>query len=264
MMRLKDKVALVSGSGSGIGEATAKRLASEGAAVVVVDLNEEGATRVAEEIRRAGGKAEALRANVGVPAEVENMIKFAVGKFGQLDIIHNNAIRLYTGRVGEMSLEHWRKSVDIGLTSYWYATRCALEVMVPRRTGAIINTGSVSGIGADYGLGAYNAIKAGVINLTRATAIEYGRKGIRCNAVCPGAILTPPIIKSHRAVPGLAEKMADAIPMGRCGEPNEIANVVLFLASDEASYVNGTTIVADGGLMAHTGFPSMAGSGPDW
>ena len=263
-MRLKDKVALISGSGSGIGEATAKRLASEGAAVVVVDLNEEGARRVAEEIRGAGGKAEALHANIGNPPEVENMIKFAVDKFGHLDILHNNAIRLYTGRVGEMSLDNWRKSVEVGLTSYFYATRCALEVMVPRRKGAIINTGSVSGLAADYGLGAYNAIKAGVINLTRATAIEYARKGIRCNAVCPGAILTPPILKSHRALPDLAKITEQAIPMGRYGEPIEIANVVLFLASDEASYVNGTCIVADGGLTAHTGIPSVAGSGPDW
>jgi meso-butanediol dehydrogenase/(S,S)-butanediol dehydrogenase/diacetyl reductase len=263
-MRLKDKVALISGSGSGIGEATAKRLASEGAAVVVVDLNEEGARRVADEIRGAGGKAEALHANIGNPAEVENMIKFAVDKFGHLDILHNNAIRLYTGRVGEMSLDNWRKSVEVGLTSYFYATRCALEVMVARRKGAIINTGSVSGLAADYGLGAYNAIKAGVINLTRATAIEYARKGIRCNAVCPGAILTPPIMKMRHALPDLAKTTEQAIPMGRYGEPIEIANVVLFLASDEASYVNGTCIVADGGLTAHTGIPSVAGSGPDW
>ncbi len=263
-MRLKDKVALISGSGSGIGEATAKRLASEGAAVAVVDLNEEGARRVAGEIRSAGGKAEALKANIANPSEVENMIKFAVDKFGQLDILHNNAIRLYTGRIGEMSLEHFRKSVEVGLTAYFYSTRCALEVMVPRRTGAIINTGSVSGLAGDYGLGAYNAIKAGVINLTRATAIEYARKGIRCNAVCPGAIRTPPILKSLRAAPDLAKITEQAIPMGRYGEPIEIANVVLFLASDEASYVNGAFIVADGGLTAHTGIPSIAGSGPDW
>jgi meso-butanediol dehydrogenase/(S,S)-butanediol dehydrogenase/diacetyl reductase len=263
-MRLKDKVAVVTGSGSGIGEATAKRLAAEGAAVVVVDLNQEGANRVADEIRKAGGKADALHANVGNPQELENMVRFATDKFGRLDILHNNAIRLYTGRVGEMSLEHWRKAVDIGLTAYWYATRCALQVMVAQRKGAIINTGSVSGLAGDYGLGAYNAIKAGVINLTRATAIEYARKGIRCNAVCPGAILTPPILKSRHALPELAKQTEAAIPMGRYGEPIEIANVVLFLASDEASYVNGTCIVADGGLTAHTGIPSVAGSGPDW
>ena len=118
--------------------ATAKRLASEGASVVVVDLNEEGARRVATEIREAGGRAETLIANVGSPPEIEKMIAFAVEKYGRLDILHNNAIRLYTGRVGEMSLEHWRKSVDIGLTAYWYATRCALAVMVPQRPRGMI------------------------------------------------------------------------------------------------------------------------------
>src|SRR3984885_8986524 len=145
-MRLKDRVAIISGSGSGIGEATAKRLASEGAAVVVVDLNEEGATRVAGEIRSSGGKAEALRANIGNPAEVEGMIKFAVDKFGRLDILHNNAIRLYTGRVGEMTLDQFRKTVEVGLTAYFYSTQCALEVRVPRGTGSIINTGSIYGV----------------------------------------------------------------------------------------------------------------------
>src|SRR5262249_527680 len=147
--------------------------------------------------------AESLKANIGVPADTEGMIKFATGKFGQLDILHNNAIRLYTGKLSEMTLDQWRKSVEVGLTAYWYATRCALEVMIPRSKGAIINTGSVSGIAADYGLGAYNAIKAGVINLTRATAIENARKGIRCNAVCPGAIATPPILKVRQANPKL-------------------------------------------------------------
>src|SRR5579871_1191175 len=233
-MRLKDRVALISGSGSGIGEATAKRLAAEGAAVVVVDLNEEGAKRVAEEIRKAGGRAEALKANIGNPTDVENMIKFAVDKFGQLDILHNNAIRLYTGRLGEMSLDNFRKSVEVGLTAYFYATRCALEVMVPRRKGAIINTASVSGLAADYGLGAYNAIKAGVINLTRATAIEYARKGIRCNAVCPGPIATPALMGALNAQPKqISDQICQAIPMGRLGDPQEIANLVLFLASDE-------------------------------
>ena len=263
-MRLKDKVALITGAGSGIGEATARRLASEGAAIAVVDLNEEAANRIASEIRESGGVAEAHRANIAVPEDAEGMIKFAVAKFRHLDILHNNAIRLYTGRVGEMSLEHWRKSIEVGLTAYWYATRCALAVMVPRRYGAIVNTGSVSGLAGDYGLGAYNALKAAVINLTRTTAIEYARKGIRCNAICPGATLTPPIARSRQANPRAAELMEQSIPMGRYGEPREIANVVLFLASDEASYVTGTCIIADGGLMAHNGFPSIAGGGPDW
>ena len=263
-MRLKDRVAIVSGSASGIGEATAKRLASEGAKFVIADFNEEGARRVCDEIRRAGGVAEPCRVNVSKPGEIEKMIAFAGDTFGQLDILHNNAIRLYTGRVGEMPLDVWQKSVDVGLTGYWYAIRCALAVMVPRGRGAIVNTGSVSGLAGDYGLGAYNAIKAGVINLTRATAIEYARKGIRCNAVCPGIILTPPIVKSRANDPETARKSEQAIPMGRCGKPEEIANVVAFLVSDDASYVTGTCIVADGGLMAHTGMPSVTGVDADW
>ena len=259
-MRLKNKVALISGSGSGIGEATAKRLAQEGAAVAVVDLNEEGARRVAEEIRKAGGVAEAHKANIANPADVEGMIKFAVDKFGRLDILHNNAIRLYTGRVGDMTLDQFRKTVEVGLTAYFYSTQCALKVMVPQGAGSIINTGSISGLFGDYGLGAYNAIKAGVINLTRTTAIEYARKGIRCNAVCPGAIKTPPILKSIAASSDQGKAMERIIPMGRYGEPVEIANVVLFLASDESSYVNGAYIVADGGITAHTGMPQSFGS----
>ncbi len=263
-MRLKDRIALITGAGSGIGEATAKRMAEEGACVVVADIHKEGADRVAAEIRKTGASAEALHSNVANAAEIEAMIKFAADTFGRLDILHNNAMRLYTGRVGEMSLEHWQKTINLGLTSYWYATRCALAVMVRQGKGAIVNTGSVSGIAADYGLGAYNAIKAGVINLTRATAIEYARKGIRCNAVCPGAIASPPIMKSRRNNPELAARTEQAIPMGRYGEPVEIANVVVFLASDDSSYVNGTCIVADGGLMAHTGIPTITGGGPDW
>ncbi len=145
-MRLKDRVALISGSGSGIGEATAKRLAAEGAKVAVVDLNASAADRVAAEIRERGGTAQAFHANVANPAEVEGMVRFAVETFGRLDILHNNAIRLYTGRVGEMSLGNFRKAVEVGLTSYWYATRCALEVMVRQGKGAIVNTGSVSGL----------------------------------------------------------------------------------------------------------------------
>jgi len=127
-----------------------------------------------------------------------------------------------------------------------------------------VNTASVSGLAGDYGLGAYNAIKAGVVNLTRVTGIEYARKGIRCNAVCPGPIGTPPLLRLEDARPEMVGRVREAIPMGRLGEPQEIANVVLFLASDEASFVTGAYVVADGGLWAHTGMPSLTGSGPEW
>lgn len=263
-MRLKGKVALISGSGSGIGEATAKTFAREGAAVVVVDLNEEGGNRVAGEIRSSGGTAEFMRANAARPPEIEAMLKFATDKFGRLDVLHNNAIWMEAGRVGELSLEGWQRTLDVGLTAYWYATKIALGVMLVQGKGSIINTASVSGLAGDYTLGAYNAVKAGVVNLTRVTGIEYARKGIRCNAVCPGPILTPPLKRISQSRADIFDRIREAIPMGRYGEPQEIANVALFLASDESSFVTAAYIVADGGLWAHSGMPSLSGQGPDW
>jgi len=263
-MRLKGKVSVVSGAASGIGEAVAKTFAREGAAVVIADLNEEGGNRVAGEIREAGGAAEFIRANIGRTADADAMISFAVDKFGHLDILHNNAIGAVFGRIGEVTPEAWRKAIDLGLTCYWYCTRKALEVMVAQGRGVIINTASVSGLGADYGLGPYNVVKSGVIALTRSVAIEYARKGIRCNCVCPGPIATPPLLKVKESRPEVFDTIAEGVPMGRFGRPEEIANAVLFLASDEASYVTGAALVADGGLMAHTGLPSMMGMGPKW
>ena len=263
-MRLKDKVAIVTGAASGIGEATIKTLAREGASAVVADLNEKDGARVADEIRKSGGTAEFLPVNIGNPAELDAMVKFTVDRFGRLDIIHNNAISIVLGRIGETTAENWRKAIDIGLTSYWHATVAAASVMVRQGGGAIVNTASVSGLGADYGLGTYNIVKAGVISLTKATAIEYARKKIRCNAVCPGPIATPPLRRLRDRHPERIAAMVAAVPMGRMGEPQEIANAVLFLASEEASYITGTTLVVDGGLMAHTGLPSITGQGPDW
>ena len=263
-MRLKDKVALITGAGSGIGEATARTFVREGARVVIADLNDDAGHRVANEIRKVGGDAEFYHADVATRADIETMVKFAIDRFGQLDILHNNAIFTTVGRVGELTFDGWQKTVDVGLTAYWYATKCAIEVMLPRRRGAIVNTASVSGLAGDYTLGAYNAVKHGVVGLTKSTAIEYARKGIRCNAVCPGPIGTPPLSRLEDSRPDVVARIREAIPMGRLGEPQEIANVVLFLASDEASFVTGSFYVADGGLWAHSGMPSLSGQGPEW
>jgi meso-butanediol dehydrogenase/(S,S)-butanediol dehydrogenase/diacetyl reductase len=263
-MRLKNKVALVSGAASGIGEAVAKTFAREGAAVVVADLNEENGYRVIHEIRDNGGAAEFIRANISRTASADEMFRFTTEKFGRLDILHNNAIQAVFGRIGGVTNEAWQKAIDCGLTNYWYCSKKAVEIMLPQGGGAIVNTASVSGIGADFGLGPYNIVKAGVIALTRSFAIEYARKGIRCNALCPGPIATPPLVKVMESKPEFGERMAEAVPMGRFGRPQEMANVVLFLASDEASYVTGAMLVADGGLMAHTGMPSLTGDGPQW
>jgi meso-butanediol dehydrogenase/(S,S)-butanediol dehydrogenase/diacetyl reductase len=263
-MRLTGKVGLVSGAASGIGEATAKTFAREGAAVVVADLNEEGGNRVVGEIRTAGGRAEFVRCNIGRTADVDTAFRFATEKFGRLDILHNNAIVFVPGRLADLTIEQWQKALNVGLTAYWYCTKVALGVMVPQGGGAIVNTASISGLAADYGLGPYNVIKSAVINMTRSTAIDYARKGIRCNCVCPGPIATPPLVKMRHDQPAIAGSMAEAIPMGRMGEPQEIANAVLFLASDEASFVTGAALVVDGGSTAVNSIPSLLGSGPSW
>ncbi|MGH8013284.1 MAG: SDR family NAD(P)-dependent oxidoreductase [Candidatus Binataceae bacterium] len=263
-MRLKSKVALISGAASGIGEAVAKTFAREGASVVVADLDREGGARVVNEIRNAGGTADFIRTNIGRHADADAMVKFATDRFGRLDILHNNAVGVAFGRLGTLAPEQWQKAVDLGLSCYWYCSRQALAVMVAQGGGVIINTASVSGLAADHGLGSYNVIKSGVIALTRSIAIDYARKGVRCNCVCPGPIATPPLLRVRQSHPDLMQRLANAVPMGRLGEPQEIANVVLFLASDESSYVTGAAYVADGGLMAHTGLPSLTGDGPDW
>ncbi len=263
-MRLENKVAIVTGGASGIGEATAKTFAREGARVLIADKNVTEGERVRDEIRKSGGTAEFAATDILEPAEIEAMVQAAVGTFGRLDILHNNAMTTWFGRVGELTLDQWRRAMDGGLNSYWYASKLAVAVMLGQGGGAIVNTASVSGLAADYGLGAYNTAKAGVVNLTRAFAIDYARAGIRCNAVCPGPIFTPPIARGKATRPDVHEKIAEAIPMGRFGEAQEIANVVLFLASDEASFVTGSYVVADGGLWAFSGMPSLTGRGPDW
>jgi len=263
-MRLPDKIALITGAGSGIGEATARTFAREGATVVVTDIDDTNGQRVVEDIRRAGGRAEYFHADVGNTTDIEQMIAFATYRFGRLDILHNNALFTVVGRIGDLTLEGWKKTLDISLTGYWYAIKMALQPMLKQGKGAIINTASVSGLAGDYTLGVYNAVKAGVVNISRVTGIEYARKGIRCNAICPGPILTPPLQRLGQSHPETFARIKEAIPMGRYGEPQEIANVALFLASDEASFITGAFIVADGGLWAHSGMPSLSGQGPEW
>jgi meso-butanediol dehydrogenase/(S,S)-butanediol dehydrogenase/diacetyl reductase len=209
-MRLKGKVSIVSGAASGIGEAVAKTFAREGSSVVVADLNAADGHRVVREIREAGGTAEFIRTNIGRTTDADAMIDFAIEKFGRLDILHNNAIGAVFGRIGEVTPEAWRKAIDLGLTCYWYCSKKALDVMVAQKAGVIINTASVSGLGADYGLGPYNVVKTGVIALTRSVAIEYARKGIRCNCVCPGPIATPRCSRSRKPAPKFSSRLEKA------------------------------------------------------
>ena len=263
-MRMANKVVLISGAASGIGEACAQTYAREGARVVVADMNAEGGERVVDEIAAAGGEAVFVSVNILDTGDIEKMVAFTVETFGAIDVLHNNAQTTAAGRIGDITLEDWRRAIEGGLTSYWYASKLAVAHMLKQGGGAIVNTASVSGIAGDFGLGPYNASKAGVVNMTRVFAIEYARKNIRCNALLPGPIGTPPLRAREKSDPVTMDRIKDAIPMGRLGTPQEMANVALFLASDEAGFVTGAAYVADGGLNAHSGMPSLTGVFPDF
>jgi meso-butanediol dehydrogenase/(S,S)-butanediol dehydrogenase/diacetyl reductase len=262
-MRFDGKFGLVTGAGSGIGRATATGFAERGGGVAVVDLNGTNAEKVANGIKQAGGKAIAIVADVTRAADIDMMFSRSLDAFGRLDFVHNNAFgfpaALRTGSaaapVADASDEVWNHTLDVGLTAVFRSTRRALAIMCSQRAGAIVNTASISGLRADYGIAAYNAAKAAVINLTRVTAVENAHYGVRCNCICPGAIETPLLVGS--ATPEMIGKFKEVIPLGRLGKPEEMANVVLFLASDLASFVTGAAFVADGGQTAKTGSPSF-------
>ena len=249
-MRFKDRVAFVTGGGSGIGAASARLFAREGARVVLVDLDGNAAERVAAETGGVG-----VAADVSDRAAVEAAIGRAVEAHGRIDILFNNAGIGSFGKTPDLAPEAWERVIAIDLHAVFYACRAAIPHM-PKPGGVIVNTASISGLAGDYGFTAYNAAKAGVINYTRSLAIDHAREGIRANALCPGLIATP-LTAGAAALPGLADDWHDTIPMGRPGTPEEMAEVVAFLASDAASYVTGAMIAADGGQTAWTGQPNL-------
>jgi meso-butanediol dehydrogenase / (S,S)-butanediol dehydrogenase / diacetyl reductase len=257
MGKLENKIAAITGAASGIGAATARLFAAEGARVIVADIDDEHGRQMAREI---GGAATFLRTDVRDPRQVEAMVKFAADRFGRLDILHNNAFYSTYGPVGEITIDGWLKTIAVTLSGVFYGMRFALPQMTAQGGGVIVNTASISGLYGDYRLGAYNAAKGGVINLTKAAAIEYARKNIRVNAVCPGGVMTPPVMNALAAAANREAALRaaeESHPMGRLGKPEEIAKVVLFLAGDDSSFMTGSIVVADGGATAHTGMPGQ-------
>lgn len=253
--RLQGKVAVVTGGGSGIGRASALRFAKEGAAVLVADIAGPAAEAVAAEIVAKGGKAAARTVDVSSSAEVDAMVDDAVARFGCLDVLMNNAAAPHGAPVAATSDADWRRVMGVTLDGVFYGVRAALRAMEPRGTGSIINISSGAGLGGEVMLGAYGAAKAAVINLTKTAAVENAAAGVRVNCICPGPIATPPLKAWLDAIPGGVDHFEKQIPARRIGDPEEIAAVAAFLASEEASYMTGAVLVADGGVNARTATP---------
>ncbi len=247
--RFSGKVVVVTGSGSGIGRETALAFAREGAQVVVADIDTDGAARTVAAAEEAGRTAIVCRVDVSDDESVREMVDLAVRTYGRLDVLHNNAYWAPLNRsVTETSLEEWDRTIAVTLTGVFLGCRHAIPAMIENGGGAIVNTASVAALAASPRFGAYVAAKGGVVALTRSVAFDYGAAGIRCNAVAPGLIETP-ATEAVLADPERRAWLTSKILVGRPGQPSDIANAVLYLASDESAFMTGQTLVVDGGRL---------------
>lgn len=247
-LRIRNKVALVTGAGSGIGRATAILLAQEGARVIVADLNQSSGKGVVATIRQHGGEATFVRVDVSQEEDVKRMVSIAVETYGRIDILVNNAGILLTGTVVDLSEDEWDRLIAVNLKGVFLCSKHVIPVMRAGGGGAIVNIASTQGlVGVRNGAG-YCASKGGVVALTRAMALDHIADNIRVNCVCPGAVDTP--LLRNISSPEDLEKISREVPIGRLAAPEEIASVVLYLASSETSFVTGAVWTVDGGSTA--------------
>jgi NAD(P)-dependent dehydrogenase (short-subunit alcohol dehydrogenase family) len=255
MGRVDGKVTVVTGAASGIGRASARLLAKEGGRLVIADVDDAGEA-VAAEIRDAGGSCRFLRTDVRSWDDVASLVGSAVEEHGRLDVIVNNVGVAIGGAADEMSEEDWNRVIDVNLTGVWRGMRHAIPAMLESGGGSIVNISSVQSLVGFLGWSGYAASKGGINALTQQAAVEYAPRGIRVNAIIPGTILTgmnEGILREHPDPNGLMAEWTRMHPVGRIGQPEEVATAIVYLASDESSFVTGMLLRVDGGMVVKAG-----------